>query len=151
MLRFTIAMRVVTAIALMLSTLLPASRADAQDREPAMVEETPAARTAATTTTRMSIRESLAAIGYGTGTASDASNRQPPAAFQITTGQRQRSTARKVFGGLLGAAAGFLGGGYLGARIDGECGGCDDPGLKGAVIGAPIGAIVGAIVGAKWF
>ena len=58
---------------------------------------------------------------------------------------------RKILGGALGAFGGFFAGGYLGAMIDGECGGCDDPGLKGAVIGAPIGAVVGGILGAKFF
>lgn len=43
--------------------------------------------------------------------------------------------------------AGFVGGGILGAKIEGPCS-CDDPGLKGAVIGASIGAVVGA--GAGW-
>jgi hypothetical protein len=55
--------------------------------------------------------------------------------------------ARKiVFASILGFA-GFIGGGKIGAQIDGDCGGCDDPGLKGALIGAPIGATMGAIVG----
>jgi hypothetical protein len=55
----------------------------------------------------------------------------------------------KIFFSALGATAGFFGGGMLGARIDGPCGGCDDPGLMGALIGAPIGAVVGGIVGWK--
>ena len=46
--------------------------------------------------------------------------------------------------------AGFFTGGYLGAAIDGDCGGCDDPGLKGALIGAPIGAVTGGILGGKF-
>ena len=63
----------------------------------------------------------------------------------------RRSVGRKILGGALGAFGGFFAGGYIGARIDGDCGGCDDPGLKGAVIGAPIGAVVGGILGAKFF
>jgi len=63
----------------------------------------------------------------------------------------RRSVGRKIRGGALGAVGGFFAGGYLGAWIDGDCGGCDDPGLKGAVIGAPIGAVVGGILGAKFF
>ena len=55
---------------------------------------------------------------------------------------------RIVFASILGFA-GFLAGGKIGARIDGDCGGCDDPGLKGALIGAPIGGTIGAIVGWK--
>jgi len=49
------------------------------------------------------------------------------------------------------ALGGFFAGGYIGAKSEGDCGGCDDPGLKGAVIGAPIGAVVGGILGAKFF
>jgi hypothetical protein len=41
----------------------------------------------------------------------------------------------------------FIGGGYAGAAIEGDCR-CDDPGFKGFLIGAPIGAAVGATVGA---
>ena len=60
---------------------------------------------------------------------------------------RGASTASKIGWGALGALGGFFAGGYLGAAIDGDCGGCDDPGLKGALIGAPVGAIVGATLG----
>ena len=63
----------------------------------------------------------------------------------------RRSVGRKILGGALGALGGFFAGGYIGAKIEGDCGGCDDPGLKGAVIGAPIGAVVGGILGAKFF
>ena len=61
---------------------------------------------------------------------------------------RERSVTKRIIGGAVGATAGFFAGGYLGAWIDGDCGGCDDPGLKGALIGAPIGAAVGGILGA---
>ena len=61
-----------------------------------------------------------------------------------------RSTQRKILGSIVGATAGFFAGGYLGAWIDGECGGCDDPGLKGALIGAPVGAVAGGILGYKF-
>ena len=64
---------------------------------------------------------------------------------------RRRSVGRKILGGALGAVGGFFAGGYIGAKIDGDCGGCDDPGFLGAVIGAPIGAVVGGILGAKFF
>ena len=50
---------------------------------------------------------------------------------------------------LMGAGfgfAGFMAGGIIGAKIDGDCR-CDDAGLKGIVIGAPIGAAIGAVVG----
>jgi len=39
--------------------------------------------------------------------------------------------------------AGLYVGGKFGAAIEGNCA-CDDPGLKGFMIGAPIGAAAGA-------
>ena len=62
----------------------------------------------------------------------------------------RRSVTRVVLGAAAGAAGGFFAGGYIGAAIDGDCGGCDDPGFKGFLIGAPIGAVVGGIAGGKW-
>ena len=43
-----------------------------------------------------------------------------------------------------GAVAGFFAGGYIGSKLEPNCR-CDDPGLKGMLIGAPIGAIATAI------
>ena len=63
---------------------------------------------------------------------------------------RRRGPGRIVAGAAVGATAGFFAGGYLGAWISGDCGGCDDPGLMGAVIGAPIGAVAGGILGGKF-
>jgi hypothetical protein len=48
------------------------------------------------------------------------------------------------------AVGGFFAGGFLGHQIEREfapCN-CDDPGLKGALIGAPIGAIAGGVISA---
>ena len=59
----------------------------------------------------------------------------------------ERGAGRKVFGALVGAAAGFFAGGYLGAAIEGDRCHCDDPGLKGALIGMPVGAAAGGILG----
>ncbi len=76
-----------------------------------------------------------------------ASTVQPPAG-------QPRSRRASVKKGLQRAAAGaalglggFYLGGILGARIEGHSCVCDDPGLKGFVIGAPIGAVVGAVAG----
>jgi hypothetical protein len=70
---------------------------------------------------------------------------------QLSQGrQRRRGPGRIVAGAALGAVGGFFAGGYLGAAIDGDCGGCDDPGLKGALIGAPVGAVAGGILGGKF-
>ena len=63
---------------------------------------------------------------------------------------RRRAVGRRILGGALGAVGGYFAGGYIGAKIDGQCD-CDDPGVKGAVIGAPIGAVVGGIIRGKWF
>ena len=69
--------------------------------------------------------------------------RTPPAA-------RRSNVKLGIKRALVGVAAGFAGfmaGGLIGARIEGTRCGCDDPGLKGFVIGAPIGAVVGAVIG----
>jgi len=47
----------------------------------------------------------------------------------------------------LGAFGGSIAGGYVGAKLEPNCR-CDDPGLKGLLIGAPIGAILGGIAAA---
>ncbi len=93
-----------------------------------------------------SIRESLATIDYSRIAVQGA--KRP--ALQASS-SRKSSVGRKILGGAIGATAGFFAGGYLGAAIDGDCGGCDDPGLKGALIGAPIGAVTGGILGALIF
>ena len=65
--------------------------------------------------------------------------------------KQRRSVGRKVIGATLGAVGGLFAGGYLGAKIEGDGCGCDDPGLKGALIGAPIGLITGGVLGAIFF
>ena len=69
------------------------------------------------------------------------------------TSTRQRSTRRKVIGGVAGAIVGFFGGGLLGGAIDrATCQrDCALAGLGGGVIGAPIGAVTGGILGTKYF
>jgi hypothetical protein len=56
-------------------------------------------------------------------------------------GLAQRVTAVVVMG-----FAGFWIGGKFGATLEGNCA-CDDPGLRGFVIGAPIGVAAGATLG----
>jgi hypothetical protein len=89
-----------------------------------------------------SIRRSLETLDYGSLVLEEQ---------QTQTSTRRSSVGRKILGGALLGVGGFFAGGYIGAKIDGDCGGCDDPGFKGALIGAPIGAAVGAILGAKFF
>jgi len=66
---------------------------------------------------------------------------QPPQA------RNRRGPGRIVAGAAVGAVGGFFAGGYLGAAIDGDCGGCDDPGFKGFLIGFPVGGVVGGVLG----
>lgn len=68
----------------------------------------------------------------------------------MTPPKRERSLGRQILGGAAGGVGGFFGGGFLGAKIEGDRCDCDDPGLMGFLIGAPIGALVGAILGVKF-
>jgi hypothetical protein len=71
----------------------------------------------------------------------------PTAPTAASPPKRKRSLGRKILGGVLGGAGGFVGGLYLGAAIEGTSCNCDDPGLRGAIVGAPIGLVLGAIGG----
>jgi hypothetical protein len=55
--------------------------------------------------------------------------------------------AQRILGAAAMGVVGFLAGGVIGAGLDGNCR-CDDPHMRGFVIGAPIGAAVGAVLGA---
>jgi hypothetical protein len=55
-----------------------------------------------------------------------------------------------VAGAIAGGVAGFFGGGFLGAHIEGDRCDCDDPGVRGFLMGAPVGAAAGAIAGGKF-
>jgi hypothetical protein len=59
------------------------------------------------------------------------------------------STGRRVLWTAIGAVGGFFAGAYLGSAIENAVApcGCDDPGLKGALIGMPIGALAGGVTG----
>jgi hypothetical protein len=99
----------------------------------------------------------LAEVGQASAAAAKWQGPQPSASAsasvsraQTSAPSRERSVGRRILGGAVGAVGGFFAGGYLGAIIDGDCGGCDDPGFKGALIGAPIGAAAGGILGAMF-
>jgi hypothetical protein len=66
------------------------------------------------------------------------------------SGARARSKKRIVAGAIAGSVGGFFAGGFLGAHIEGDRCDCDDPGVRGFLIGAPIGALAGGILGAKF-
>jgi hypothetical protein len=59
---------------------------------------------------------------------------------------RHYTNARRAAALLAGAAGGFVAGGFIGYHLDRlhACG-CDDPGLKGFVVGSWIGAAAGVI------
>jgi hypothetical protein len=58
------------------------------------------------------------------------------------------STKQRIFSAI-GTFGGLVAGGYIGIKIEGNSCRCDDPGLKGLLIGAPIGAVAGGVVGYK--
>jgi hypothetical protein len=70
-----------------------------------------------------------------------------PAAQDTVRTRSERGVGRKVLGAIVGGFGGFFAGGYLGAWIEGDRCHCDDPGLKGALIGMPIGAAAGSVLG----
>jgi hypothetical protein len=68
--------------------------------------------------------------------------------FQSTKPRpRVHRSARRVIYAGIGAFAGFVAGGYVGVKIEGNRCRCDEPGLTGFIIGAPIAMIVGGVIG----
>lgn len=63
------------------------------------------------------------------------------------SGQRLSRPTRAAIFTALGVVGGIYAGAYLGAAIEGDSCRCDDPGLKGGLIGIPIGAVGGGILG----
>jgi hypothetical protein len=94
---------------------------------------------------RMSL-ESVARESAATEVRQSASLPRPAA---TNSAPRRRSVGKVIVGVLVGGTVGFFAGGYTGIAIENKFNPChcDDPGLKGAIIGAPIGAVVGAIAG----
>jgi hypothetical protein len=59
---------------------------------------------------------------------------------------KQLRVLQKVTAAIALGTVGVLAGGVVGAAVEPPCR-CDDPGLKGAMIGMPVGAVLGAITG----
>lgn len=78
------------------------------------------------------------------------SDRDLHAVLSRQSGNRRRSKKRIIAGAIAGGIGGFFAGGFLGAHIEGDRCNCDDPGVRGFLIGAPIGAVAGAIAGGKF-
>ena len=72
---------------------------------------------------------------------------QPPAGQQPSKRARVKKGFQRAAAGAAFGVGGFFLGGILGARLEGNSCACDDPGLKGFLIGAPIGAVAGAVAG----
>jgi hypothetical protein len=70
-----------------------------------------------------------------------------PAGQQPSTRARVKKGLQRAAAGVAFGVGGFFLGGILGARLEGNSCVCDDPGLKGFLIGAPIGAVAGAMAG----
>jgi hypothetical protein len=79
--------------------------------------------------------------------ASSRSALPPPRLAQNTaSGSRSARALKRIVGGVVGGAGGFMVGGLVGSKLEPNCR-CDDPGLRGFLIGAPIGAALGALAG----
>lgn len=73
-----------------------------------------------------------------------------PPVVRPLTGTFRGSRSRKVVLGIAGGLAGAIFGTLVGVALDSNCG-CDDPGLRGLIIGLPAGAAAGAVVAIKVF
>jgi len=58
-------------------------------------------------------------------------------------------TARHRAAVKIGIIGGLIAGALVGAAIEGDRCGCDDPGLTGSLIGMPIGAVIGGVLAAR--
>jgi hypothetical protein len=91
------------------------------------------------------LRQAVKAVRFDKTTPADERRKSAPPSRRTP---QMSGVERGIFTAFAGVA-GFFAGGYLGAKIEGDCN-CDDPGLMGAIIGAPIGAAAAAIVTWIW-
>ena len=85
-------------------------------------------------------RASVAAVRFDSPTEARSSS-----SSMARVPRREMSMGKRVLWTSVAGLGGFFAGGYIGAAIDGDCGGCDDPGFKGFLIGLPIGTAAAAI------
>jgi hypothetical protein len=117
----------------------------AQDVEPRTTSG--ASTPAAPIRPRLSLDGAFKGISFMTPSARATAQARVPVRPQY---RRDKPVWRRIAGAAVGATGGFFGGGFLGAAIEGDSCSCDDPGLKGFLIGAPAGAVAGGILGAMW-
>jgi hypothetical protein len=67
---------------------------------------------------------------------------------QIRRGSKVGKVANVVLAALAGGMTGFFAGGLIGSAIERPFCNCDDPGLRGFIIGAPTGAVLGSAIAA---
>ena len=88
------------------------------------------------------IRASIAHVTFN-GTADERSVAVRRSMRTPTSGP---TPAQKASAAIALGFLGMLGGTWLGVKLEGDCA-CDDPGLKGAMIGMPVGAVLGGVLG----
>jgi len=85
-------------------------------------------------------RASVAAVRFDASAGADNS---APATARVP--RRGMGTGQRILWTSVAGLGGFFAGAYIGAAIEGDRCNCDDPGLKGALIGMPIGTAAAAI------
>jgi hypothetical protein len=92
------------------------------------------------------IRDAIASIRVDPAPRGENRRRVGPVSSGLAGQRLSRPTKAAIFTAI-GVVGGIYAGAYLGAAIEGDSCRCDDPGLKGGLIGIPIGAVGGGILG----
>jgi len=118
---------------------------------PGLAVADPVERPIAATVTRIleaSVVETEAwtAVAPTARAAGGVARQQVPGKQAAPNRSRANRASRAIAGAAVGAVGGAFAGGFLGAKLEPACG-CDDPGLKGFLIGFPVGGFVGGVLG----